>query len=284
MRVEEELFAFFIDLNETYPAIASTCAEVNVMVPVCYCRDDFRGDRCQETIPQLTQCYVNVTDPPVYQGCTGEDTAYYHYSLPGFDPCFFFEEDAEITLSFVLECQVNEPLIGGGVYAELKDANNSAAEKPLFEYYRYDERGIFSFPPDAVNGGFEVVNFKYLSRSRLFGITAGANDRRLFEGEQAQVLITLSLLSEDEKVGGRVFLEPKIYSTTFSATPWYQGFHIDIGSTARANSTEPSSLDDRQEKSATAGLGSYTTGVAVMTGVFLAWLWRIRNKASERRA
>ncbi len=54
-------------------------------------------------------CYVNITDPPFYQGCKKEDSAYYMYSIPGFDPCFYLDFSKQIDIKYRVMCKISDP-------------------------------------------------------------------------------------------------------------------------------------------------------------------------------
>ena len=51
-----------------------------------------------------TRCYINITNPPFYEGCQDqfEDSFYYMYSIPGFSPCFWYNFNSSIDVEFEL--------------------------------------------------------------------------------------------------------------------------------------------------------------------------------------
>ena len=52
------------------------------------------------------KCYVNITDPPFYKGFSDKpDSYYYMYSIPGYDPCFFFDFGKSHDIKFKLMCK-----------------------------------------------------------------------------------------------------------------------------------------------------------------------------------
>jgi len=55
-------------------------------------------------------CFVNITNPPLYEGCTGEDSDYYLYSLGGYAPCYFYDFTKTYTFEIKLECKILENL------------------------------------------------------------------------------------------------------------------------------------------------------------------------------
>jgi hypothetical protein len=60
------------------------------------------------------KCYINITEPAFYAGCTKEDSPYYMYSIKGYDPCFYFDFSTEVNIKFLIECrQVNEAGVVG---------------------------------------------------------------------------------------------------------------------------------------------------------------------------
>ena len=55
--------------------------------PVCICPQGYYNYDC--SVALATKCYVNITSPPFYKGCSERpDTPEYMYSIPGYDPCF----------------------------------------------------------------------------------------------------------------------------------------------------------------------------------------------------
>lgn len=82
---------------------------------VCVCPKG-RGDYLCATISD-TKCYINITDPALYEGCADkfEDSAYYLYSIPGFSPCFWFDFTAVTHMKYNLNCR---PVDGSSMTAD----------------------------------------------------------------------------------------------------------------------------------------------------------------------
>ena len=82
----------------------------------------------------FTQCFVNITDPAVYdtEACRNSqaDSDYYKYSIPGFDPCFFFDFSQEYTFKYKLVCKTI-------------DSNGMVSMKP--QSMGYDYRDVTKF-------------------------------------------------------------------------------------------------------------------------------------------
>lgn len=73
--------------------------------PVCMCAPGALDILCATVEPQ--SCYANITKPAsFYEGCTGEDSAYYMYSLQGYAPCQFFDFSQVYEIEVVLNCQL----------------------------------------------------------------------------------------------------------------------------------------------------------------------------------
>ncbi len=53
-------------------------------------------------------CQVNITNPPFYKReCANKpDSDYYKYSIPGYDPCYYFDFSLTYTFKFKLYCQI----------------------------------------------------------------------------------------------------------------------------------------------------------------------------------
>jgi hypothetical protein len=70
---------------------------------VCHCPSGFSGVLCQNLLPN--QCYVSITDPNLAAGCNYEDSDQYVYSIPGYDPCNFYDFSKKYTIKFRLICK-----------------------------------------------------------------------------------------------------------------------------------------------------------------------------------
>lgn len=82
-----------------------TCNVTEVSREVCYCPAGYVGSLCQ--FQDYRQCYVNITDPPLYKGCKGQypDSDEYVYSTPGFDPCFKYDFTKSYSFKYKLDCR-----------------------------------------------------------------------------------------------------------------------------------------------------------------------------------
>ena len=96
---------------ETYHLLHSqysdqySCYTQNVENNVCMCPTGTVDYLCATEL--YTRCYINITNPAFYAGCTGEDSFFYIYSIPGFSPCFYqnFTDPTEQEIEFELNCQ-----------------------------------------------------------------------------------------------------------------------------------------------------------------------------------
>lgn len=80
-----------------------SCYTQNVENNVCVCPSGAVDYECSNEL--YTRCYLNVTNPPLYQGCSNNtDSFYYMYSIPGFSPCFFYNFSSSIDVEFEVHC------------------------------------------------------------------------------------------------------------------------------------------------------------------------------------
>lgn len=77
------------------------CTKREQVKKVCACPKGYYDFQCA-TQTQI-KCFVKITDPPFYKGCQKEDSPYYMYSIPGYDPCFplNFTEPQEIKYQLI---------------------------------------------------------------------------------------------------------------------------------------------------------------------------------------
>lgn len=104
---------------------------------VCICPAGVVDFECATQVYQ--KCYVNITDPPFYQGCEDRpDSFQYLYSVPGFSPCYpqYFNES--ISIKYHLVCQ---SIDGNGFAAVPKEQNGypyrDIVKEATFNPYTY---------------------------------------------------------------------------------------------------------------------------------------------------
>jgi hypothetical protein len=69
----------------------------------CICPSGFFGARC-ETL-NYAKCFVNITDPAVYDTTACRNGMADGDSIEGFDSCFFFDFSKTYTFKFRLSCK-----------------------------------------------------------------------------------------------------------------------------------------------------------------------------------
>lgn len=81
------------------------CTTKNVTKNVCVCPRGYGDFQCSTQLYQ--KCLINITEPAFYQGCSDrQDTPYYLYSIPGYDPCFYLNFTQSQEIKFKLQCKV----------------------------------------------------------------------------------------------------------------------------------------------------------------------------------
>lgn len=82
------------------------CMEKNVTKNVCVCPKGYGDFQCSTQL--YKKCFINITEPAFYKGCSEnkEDTPYYLYSVPGYDPCFYLNFSRSYEVIFNLNCKV----------------------------------------------------------------------------------------------------------------------------------------------------------------------------------
>ncbi|CDW82059.1 ef hand family protein [Stylonychia lemnae] len=98
------------------------CAAQNTVRQVCFCPQGFYDYQCSTQL--YRQCFVNITDPPLYKGCKKEDSPYYLYSVPGYDPCFYLDFTQKQNIGFILTCK----------YTDEVSSINSKSENIGYQY------------------------------------------------------------------------------------------------------------------------------------------------------
>ena len=68
---------------------------------VCMCAPGNTDALCMTQMDQ--SCFVNITNPPLYEGCMDRpDSDYYTYSLGGYAPCYFYDMTKEYTFDMLI--------------------------------------------------------------------------------------------------------------------------------------------------------------------------------------
>jgi hypothetical protein len=94
--------------KETYKQLQAdqeySCTSKNITKNVCVCPKGYGDFECSTAL--YTKCFINITEPAFDKGCKGNDTPYYLYSIPSYDPCFFLNFSQPYTVVFNLQCRV----------------------------------------------------------------------------------------------------------------------------------------------------------------------------------
>jgi hypothetical protein len=67
---------------------------------VCICPSSFSGPRCERL--QFVKCFVNITEPAVYDTSECRNSKNNGDLIEGFDPCFFFDFTKSYTFKYKL--------------------------------------------------------------------------------------------------------------------------------------------------------------------------------------
>ena len=68
------------------------------------CPQGYGDFQCETSL--YKKCMVNFTEPALHKGCPERpDTPYYLYSVPGYDPCHFFNFSRSYKMKYLIECR-----------------------------------------------------------------------------------------------------------------------------------------------------------------------------------
>lgn len=94
----------YLMLLQNYTDMYS-CHTKTVTKNVCICPKGFNDFECSTVM--YKKCFVNVTDPALYQSCPERpDTPYYLYSLQGYAPCFYLNFSRSYEVKYQLQCRI----------------------------------------------------------------------------------------------------------------------------------------------------------------------------------
>ena len=141
---------------------------------MCVCPQGYAGVDCSNDL--YTRCYINITDPALYQGCEDKftDSFYYLYSVPGFSPCFWFDFSTSITVSYTLNCQqvTTNGLVdmekGPRVGYQYRDVIKEASVSPSTLVSSSSAETEYAVNGVAATVQFDFRDMKYLSQKKSF--------------------------------------------------------------------------------------------------------------------
>jgi len=97
-RVTDDDYATLIDYIDDFE-----CWTEERETPLCMCAPGNTDFVCMTQMSQ--SCVVNITSPPLYEGCMDRpDSDYYMYSLGGFAPCYYYDFNEVYEFELTLQC------------------------------------------------------------------------------------------------------------------------------------------------------------------------------------
>ena len=106
-----------------------TCRKDIVHKSVCACSPGYTGGLCATVNNQ--SCFVNITDPPLYAGCSYPDTDYYLYSLGGFAPCYWYDFTKTYTFQILIQCMMQVPNVLGNLGYQYRNVIEAPQQSTL---------------------------------------------------------------------------------------------------------------------------------------------------------
>jgi len=163
--------------SETYQMLLTnytdqySCYTQNVENNVCVCPGGRMDVQCATKL--YTKCYVNITEPAFFKGCEDkfEDSFYYLYSIPGFSPCFWYNFNETVDVTYEVHCQQvtdmgltttnKSPKVGYPYRDVVKEPNmntlSQVSSQPETE---------FAIDDDTATVCFDFRDMKYLSAKK----------------------------------------------------------------------------------------------------------------------
>lgn len=181
------------------------------------------------------------------QGCTGEDSFDYVYSIKGFDPCFEFNFDEEYMMKYKLMCldtnRRGEVIRGGhpetiGYNYSNIISNQTVSGLPIKYFRTNPDTGVKLMEGNSLNLQFMFQDWLYLSQN-ISVSTIVTNNNVLLGTEEGQLKLPFPDLVKSDlagfshyEVGGRMYFEAHVKAPTF-------GSYVTNGFFDRAGYEEP---------------------------------------------
>lgn len=134
---------------------------------VCVCPKGYGDYQCSTQLYQ--KCFINITEPAFYKGCEErQDTPYYFYSIPGYDPCFYLNFSRSQEIKFNLKCKVidehglNDPNVESAGY-KYRDVISEPKPQKINYIAQNPETQFAMMQGHQLIVQFEFRDFKYLT-------------------------------------------------------------------------------------------------------------------------
>ena len=171
VRVTGEGYAFY----QSKPGYTCT-SEVFTNRIGCWCRKDAAGKDWGANLE--VACKIQIIEPDFTKPCRNKDfdSAFYTYSIPGYDPCHWIDVNQKLTLTYKLNCY-NEN------YKQLKEwwgITYDGVTPPTTDFsYLIDDpnQQLVLSNSTKFDVEFRLQNWKWLSDSKLFKSTITTVDQ-----------------------------------------------------------------------------------------------------------
>lgn len=171
---------------------------------------------------------MNITEPAFYKGCQKEDSPYYMYSIPGYDPCFYFDFSKTADIKFKLTCRSIDDT---GV-VELNQQNVGYQYRDVvvppqevqFNYVATNPETKFSvLAAQEITATIDFRDWKWLSNYQRFQ-TLIKDPQVLVGNAEATITVDFSKLESSDGsgdsyfvVGGRAYFEANVFGKSLSS-------------------------------------------------------------------
>lgn len=189
----------------------------------------------------MQKCYINITNPPFYQGCEDRpDTFEYLYSVPGFSPCYPQNFSSVITVDFDLVCKtINTNGLVSSVSEDVgypyRDVIRQPDSSPFTYVSQSPETEFSTNALQSVTVKFDFRDMKYLSQSTPFTTLVNVDDSQSSTTVSGSIDIDFTQLQKKDSsgdsryiVGGRTYFEAFAFSSSVTSFT-FKGFFDQEG-------------------------------------------------------
>jgi hypothetical protein len=176
-------------------------------------------------------CNVTIVDPDFTKPCYGatDDSAYYSYSIPGYDPCHWVDLSSTLEITYQLNCFEESYLELDNFWGISYDGTTTLANSNFSRILEDDTAHLSLSNFTKFNMEFRIQNWNWLTQFVTFTSEVTTLDQ-LYGSQNLTAKIDFSQIPEEDlkyyTPGGRLYMYPHSTSSRLSIKTY--GFFFEV--------------------------------------------------------